>query len=391
MVQKSRPRSKRRGKSGSGKTATAESGVSQFIGSPGGVQTASRVAVIAVGVGEYTHLDPLRGPKSDVQRLRSLLVENTKTALVPEERFTSLVDCDSADVRRAISDYALERSASHDVLILYFSGHATPIGYGDLGLCMKDTRWHPAYGSPIPLNLIRFTDIIETLAAVKVDPVMILDTCYSGTAGMKMEDLQLRKTIQAETGASYALLCSSTRRETMPDQTFSSLLSAVSSRGLDGGQDCRKPSLTLKDLYSELRNETASTFDPTPQLFLGDTLPEFAFVKNVKYRPLREGITRGQTEALLAFWRDGSAPTLSTSVLQGLGSTAHTTYSKLRHPPWELVEKVDRRTARLTPRGVKFMKGELRIPNKIEWDPQSNEWKAAPNSELIAFAELRGE
>ena len=101
-----------------------------------------RVTVIAIGINGYEYLPPLQGPESDVSSLKELMAAQTSTAVIPEQRFKTLVDVDSASLRTALTDYAIGRSAPPDIFF-FFSGHATPIDQNDLGLCTIDTQIHP--------------------------------------------------------------------------------------------------------------------------------------------------------------------------------------------------------------------------------------------------------
>ncbi len=106
-----------------------------------------------------------------------------------------------------------------NILILYFSGHGALVGNHDLGLCFRDTRLHPEHSSAPSLSVVKFKDIIETLSLVQVDPVIIIDACFSGQAGVTIENVynQMKRDIQAETGSNYALFCSSGKTEASYD------------------------------------------------------------------------------------------------------------------------------------------------------------------------------
>jgi len=356
----------------------------------------SRVTIIAVGVGKYTYCTDLDGPAHDIANLHNLLVDNPNTALYPESQFITVSNPSSGDLRHTLAEYAMGRSASHDILVFYFSGHAIRIGANDLGLCTKDTCPNPCFDPPahVPLNLVRYSDIIETLAAVKVDPIIILDTCFSGRAEGITNDIysRLKRIIQAETGSTYALLCSSTKLEQTLDHNtggpFTTLLSTVASKGCADKK--RQYTLDLRDLYPLLRQEIETNFfNTTPQLFVGETLPEFGLVRNVEYSPRQERLNETQLRILAALWNRGSPTTLSIhQMAKEINPIAYTIHTKLSYSPgWVLIEgpKSDRR---LTTRGKRFMKGELRIPFAIQKNPSTGEWIAAPNSETVSFEEL---
>jgi hypothetical protein len=304
-----------------------------------------------------------------------------------------LIDSTSDDFRSTLIDYAINRTAPNDILILYFSGHGALIGNSDFGFCTKDTCFHLEYNLIPPLSLVRFSDIVETLAYVKVDPVIIIDACFSGQVGKKMDLIlsQMKRIIQAETGSTYALLCSSQKIEesiTMSTGgTFSRIFNAIAANGL-GDVHKRKNILSLEDMYKSIRNKFESEYiDFKPQLFIGKTLPEFGLVKNVKYSPLEMKFSKGFAKILLEFWNNGNPRELTTEQLQPIGSTVHTTYSKLQHYPWALIMKPARGVGRLTKRGIDFIQNKIAIPYSIYKNDNNDEWEATPGTRMISFNE----
>ena len=349
-----------------------------------------RLSAIAVGCGDYEGLQRLSGPPCDLRRLRRLLVEDRATAAVPEARFNGLADPTGAELRQAISDYALSRTAPNDVLVFYFSGHAVPVGYGDLGLCLRDTRYQKVFGTPISTDLVRVTDLVETLAAAKVDPIFILDACFSGTAGGAIERvyLDVRRAVQAEVGSTYALLASSRRIETTPDTRdggpFTNALIKTASAGRADGEYKTMPRLPLKALFAGVRGEMERVREISPQLYCGDSLPDLGLVKNCKFRKQSYSFTKGQRQALIQLYDNGRLTPIEPAKLYGHGSTAYTTYRKLESAPaWGLLRKQDDGKITLTARGEQFVKGEMAIARKVEQDPETGEWNAAEGSSEV--------
>lgn len=352
-----------------------------------------RTTVVAIGTSRYEHLPRLSGPRHDLDRVKKLFCTGRKTSIVSKDRFVTLEDSSSAEIRQWFSDYALSRTAPNDVLIVYFSGHGAVLPDGDFAFCTKETQFHFEYHTAVPTNLVRFSDLVQSLAAVHVDPVFIIDACFSGEAGAKIDDhtQRMQRTIQAETGSSYALLVSSTRFEVSVDSenggVFSQLLADVAETGRSGDESRRrKPYLSLSDVFPELREKAASLGEHVPQLFLGDTLTPVAIFKNKNYAPLTTTLSNGQLLVLRTLWNDGKPRSLSTADLQKMGSTAHTTYMKLSYAPaWKLIEKADSRTRRLSERGVQFMQGKVQIPRTIQKDPVSGLWIALPSAEKVSI------
>jgi hypothetical protein len=353
-----------------------------------------RVNLIAVGIENYLHLERLTGPAADVQRIKKLLSDDQNTSTIPHQRAMYLYNTDSATLRERITEYALGRSADNDILMLYFSGHATRIGNYDLGMCTVDTSILPTAGTIPPLSIVRFSDIVETLASVKVDPVIIIDACYSGAAGRSIQTVyeELKRQIQGSTGSTYALLCSSRSTEEshslFSGGIFSEALFRAATAVSPAEDDRRKPWLSLQDLYPAIRKELELSESSNPQVFLGATLPAFPFVRNARYQPRTERFHPSHIPTLLAFWNDGSPIEIETSELIMYGSTTYTTNKKLGYSPaWALIEEQGTKV-KLTQRGIDFIHGLFRIPLVIVRDEISGTWHAAPEAKFANFNEI---
>ena len=359
------------------------------------MNSTSRFAAIAIGNGNYQYLNRLHGPETDVSTIHDLLCVDKETALIPEKNFKSLVNVPCSVARDTLIEFVAGRSAANDILLFYFSGHGVPIGNNDLGLCMVDSQVHQGLNVPISLSMIRFSELVETLAAVKVDPIVILDACYSGYAGVQMHQVfsVLNGTIQAGTGSAYALLCSSTKNEATLDlgisSSFSKVLARVAKQGLGDATNRNKGVIYLHDLFPRLRSEVEATIDIEAQLFIGKTLPEFGFVRNSQFRLRSESLTKGHKTALLGFWNGGNPRDVTVAELQKLGSTVHTTYGKLRYAPaWALIEYLDSKSRRLTERGKQFLEGNLKIPYTIVRKADSQDWEPAENTRYVGISEM---
>jgi hypothetical protein len=267
-----------------------------------------------------------------------------------------------------------------------------------MGLCTIDTQIHPTFEIPIPLNLIRFRDIVESLAAVHVDPVIIIDACFSAQAGRMIQIVysELKRIIQADTGSTYALLCSSAKNEGTPDQPsggpFSEILINVARKGL-GDKHLRNAELSLNDIFPSLKKKVERSIDTGVELFIGETLPNFGFVRNGLFKPRTESLG-SHKETLHILWNKGSPKVFSIDELQQFGSTIHTTYSKLSYQPvWGLIEKIGgnkrSKECKLTERGCAFMKGEIDLPYTIQKCSNNEEyWTQAPNAKMVKFKDL---
>lgn len=353
-----------------------------------------QITILAIGVENYQHLKPLRGPTTDVANLRHLLVEDPTTALFAPEQFIELIDPEINDLRGKINQYVMTRQNKDNILVFYFSGHGIALNPSDFGFCTVDTFWQSETDMALPLSLLRFSDLLQTLIAGRITPVIIIDACYSGMAGrvLDMHFIEdLRGEVQRENASTYALLCSCTSRELSVDTSdggiFSHYLVEAAREGIHKSQH-KSPYLSLQHIFPNLskRVDSYTASSNTPQFYIGHTLPEFPIVKNTQYKPLSYQLSAQFAKIIKALWNDGNERELTRADFNQLcGAGAYGNHKKLSLPPWQLVEGVpgDTRKRRLTERGRAFAQGQLKVPKKIVRNPETNEFVAEENSIFI--------
>ena len=356
-----------------------------------------RVNIVAVGIGNYQYLPRLSGTSNDVQRIKSLLVEDPNTSLYSDMQFHEAIDITAQEFRNVLLEYAINRGALNDILILYFAGHGTPVGNYDFGFCFKDTRLHPEYPTAPSLSVVKFKDIVETLSLVHVDPVIIIDACYSGQTGARIDTTmeQMKRDVQAETGSNYALLCSSSKTESAYESLdgglFSKTLVEIASDGIgQTATDRAKRLITLTELYPSIAQKLEQeSYEVKPTLHIGGTLPSFGFVKNARYNPVVYGFNAGFKRILNIFYNDGNHREYTTEELRLKGCTEQTTYSKLSYlPGWGLIEKPARGKGRLTQRGIDFIEGRRTIPAEIRKTQEPGKYVAVDGTRQISFSDF---
>lgn len=353
-----------------------------------------RVNIIAVGIGNYNHLPKLAGPSHDVKRIKDLFVENPDTAIFSNTQFSEFMDITANEFRDLLSEYAMTRTALNDILILYFAGHGAPVGNYDFGLCFKDTQLHSEYPTAPSISVVKFKDIIETLSLVHVDPVIVIDACYSGQAGARISTTidQMKRDIQAETGSNYALLCSSSKTEVSFESVdgglFSNTLIDIAINGIGHTTlDRSKEFLTLSELYPAIAQKIEQeSFDIKPILYVGGTLTNFGFIRNTQYNPIVYSFSAGFKRILNIFWNEGIPKEYTTEELRLKGCTEQTTYSKLSYTPgWGLIEKPSRGRGRLTQRGKDFIVGKIKIPYEIKKATKEDKYIALEGTRQVSY------
>jgi hypothetical protein len=361
-----------------------------------------RVTILAVGVSHY--LDPalktLSGPEHDLEKLKKLLVENKDTALYKPERFFELFDPSSSDLRKFISDYVVGRSADGDILVFYFSGHGVPIGRDDFGFCTTDTIIHSRTGVTLPLSVVKFRELLNSIHIANIVPVIIIDACYSGMAGKSLiipaiETITgMEHQVHSLEASRYALLCSCADDQVSTDTAsggiFSCHLVDLAIRGLPLSE-ANKPDLTLKDIFPKLSEIVLSdTGNTVPRLYLGSTLPDFPLVRNSQYVSKRLSFSPTYLSILNALWNNGQERDLSPDEIGKLCSkSAYCNHNKLSFAPWDLVETVpESRRRRLTERGRQFVLGKLDVPKMVVINPQTKEATPAENTKYVKYKDL---
>lgn len=354
-----------------------------------------RVSILSIGVWNYDHLPRLRNVPADLARMRRLFVEDEATALFQTARYKELRNPTAATVRDVLADYTISRSAVNDVLILYFSGHGYALGDYGLGLCTKETRALPGTGVPVHLTLLRLEDVLQSISQANAMPVIILDTCYSGAAADSLNlpaEYAVGKTqqeLQRFSGSKYALLCSCAHDQMSLDTSdggfFSRIISRVATEGLHSASRHDK-FITLRDIFPALEQitERDSDAEMTPRLYLGDTLLEFPFSRNIRFKPQSYKFSKHYAHLVAALFNGGQPYEVPINRIGQLaGNSAYGNHQKLSYKPWNLLaDGSTTKVRKLTPRGIKFAKGRLSIPVTIELNPVTGEWIPSAGTEM---------
>jgi len=145
---------------------------------------ANRVHAFVIGVCEYDDVGfpDLEGPREDVVKVRDLLIKEP-TGLYSDDQVSVLEDPTLEEVRCALVDYVHQRSAKGDICLIYFAGHGCVLRGNEFAFCFRDARLRADSGDTLPLSVMRFSDVLITLATADIMPVVIIDACNSGATG----------------------------------------------------------------------------------------------------------------------------------------------------------------------------------------------------------------
>ncbi len=360
------------------------------------IETAvDRTTVIAVTVSDYRYLPGLAGPRNDSRTIQKIFVDDAKFACFDKSQFRLVENPNAQAFRDCILDYVETRSASGDVLVLYFSGHGCVIESGQFGFCLTDTRMMPGGDTVLPLSAVLFRDVIHTLVSANVHPVFIVDACYSATiayTGSIATTSRMHDELQNLAGGSYGLICSSSSDQTSLDLddggVFTQALYSVIKRGI--GTDAYKywPTLTLRNLVKPVQEAASRMGYRLPRFHVSPDLPDIPVARNTKYRE-DVIVFGGYLSRIIELLWNGGSPQQATllEIQTKISTAAYANHSKLSLAPWRLLEDGTggNRSRRLTKRGEEFAARKITIPSKIIRDSKSDRWIRHPDSHPIRY------
>lgn len=359
-----------------------------------------RVTVLVVAVSDYAELPYLSGPKNDLLGVNWLFT-GPEIGLYGESQVATLENCTVGELRDWLVDYASQRTASGDILVLYFSGHGAVVGTGEFAFCLRDAKMRPDGDDVFPLTVLHFDDVLETLIGVDVYPVLIIDACYSGAAASQQfprESVMARMhdSTHRTAGSSYALMCACSHRNVAADSVeggvFTDAMLQIVEKGIT--EKRRKLRLSIADVFPALQGALEGIADiGTPRLYVGPSLPAFDLCLNAAYEELSYRFAPYMAKLVREMWRGGSPRTMTTTDLRKFDSGSYGNHRKLSYAPWGLLENgATARERRLTTRGCRFAEGRLQIPKEIRAvdentsDPEA--WESVPGTELIGIEEF---
>jgi hypothetical protein len=242
------------------------------------------------------------------------------------------------------------------------------------------------------LTIVKFREVIESLDHYGIIPVIIIDACYSGAAVSSRSTETLTTGMKKEirtVGGKYAFLCSCNDRQTTTttseggDFTLS-LLRALN----DGDYGKKRPYISISDIEDNIIKEVRdANLNNSPKIIIGDSLPDIPIYCNVKCETQKHKLSGALAKILLKLWDESpNSPCKNDDILTSLGRGAYGNKSKLSYSPWSLIEKVGVNKIKLTDRGRQLMSGVISVPETIEQDPFTSDYKASPMSKKVIFS-----
>jgi hypothetical protein len=140
-----------------------------------------RIAIL-IGTNEYSKIDKLEFAESDAREMGKVLLDPDICGF---DEVIELINKNKEEVSKAIES-VFKKAKKEDQVLIYYSGHGKPSYKFDLCLLFKETDPDSLLATSLKFDYIN--ECKEQSACNRV--VVILDCCYSGTAGMKGDYLQ---------------------------------------------------------------------------------------------------------------------------------------------------------------------------------------------------------
>ncbi|MEX0172615.1 caspase family protein [Streptomyces sp. LMG1-1-1.1] len=241
---------------------------------PDGV--ASRWVVVA-GTGNYEHQEPLPCVGEDLDLVSGLFGELGYGTAVP------VLDLSTAELREALTRWAVHATDEDGALVLYFSGH------GDVG---TDNR-HYLLCRDSQAGLLRGTALsTEDLVGIVTECglrrlLLIIDTCYAGQGGVDVvrglaAGLLASREVDERQLTAFSVIAAARPQEMARDGAFARALAEAVRDPTLGGQ--RQPKLYIEQVVDHV-NASLSVISPFQHATWG-TLPGgegYPFIPNPRY------------------------------------------------------------------------------------------------------------
>nr|WP_269430194.1 PKD domain-containing protein [Methanosarcina siciliae] len=239
-----------------------------------------------IGTNEYSKMEKLEFAERDAR-------EMAKTLLDPDicgfDEVIQLINKGKEEVSQTI-EKVFKNAKQNDEVLIYYSGHGKPSYKFDLCLLFKDTDPESLLATSLKFDYIN--ECKEQSACKRL--VIILDCCYSGTAGMRGNYLE--EMLSSYSGSGTVLLTSTGEtgsniakedRELKHGVFTSYLLKGLKDWAADDNDD---GIITVDDLYKYTFNETKAKGLQRPQkkgsyegeMILGRNIPK------IKHKELEE-------------------------------------------------------------------------------------------------------
>jgi hypothetical protein len=362
----------------------------------------NRLSVLLIGSYQFEdyNFKHLYGVKRDLESIQEILFTG-EMALYNGVPFKILENPKLSKLENYITDFVHSKSVEKDILLLYYSGHGAIINGLEFGFVCNDTRIYDRNKQIIPTSIFSSKSLFNSLAIANVVPILIVDSCHSALINPRKlinsswEAINnLKDEIHGRFASDFVLFSACANDEYAGERSsggfFSQSLLKIANKKHRKYE--RKPTLSINDIYQMIISEKLKDSDLRiePRLFFGHGFSDFPLIKNTSYKPIIIRLDNYKLEILENLWNEGQPKTFSSAELDELlGKGAYANNKKLTYKAWDLASK-DKNNISLSEKGIKFMKGEIKIPDTIYKDNTTNgEYEPHPNAKIKSYQEFR--
>ncbi|WP_262057554.1 caspase family protein [Streptomyces sp. STR69] len=244
----------------------------------------SAARVLIVGVGDYSHLEPLPAVANNVRRLAELLLDPGLWGLADEHCRVLLNPTSEREILEAVHQMASEAEGT---FLFYFAGHGLPEPPDGLHLALPDASMEHLYRA---LAYDRLRSLILSVCKA-LHKVVILDTCFSGRA---LKGVMAPTGIADIAGVDGTFLMTSSaenRRSMAPVGAQYTLFTGELLAVLEQGDPDAGDLLDMHTIYRRIEGALRAGGGPVPQQRARNGGAEIALVRNrahvgFRHRPI---------------------------------------------------------------------------------------------------------
>jgi len=244
-------------------------------------RAANTLHLLAVGVDEYDHLDPLAFAKVDAETLvgASKAVKGSYYTQVQP----SLLRDREASADQILESLAAKASEARtgDTLMLFFAGHGARSSDGRFFMTTSATRAEDLDGTAL-----EWSRIAEVLSRTKARVIVVLDACHSGQTGAQLQATN-DDAVAAISGASRTpmLVIAASKGRQLSEElggagggVFTQVLAKLITQGRDDQDINRDGILELSEIFRGLKDAVMRVTDgrQTPWLVRQEMVGDFA-------------------------------------------------------------------------------------------------------------------
>ncbi|XUL92432.1 caspase, EACC1-associated type [Streptomyces galilaeus] len=252
----------------------------------------SAARAVIVGVGDYSHLEPLPAVANNVRRLAELLLDPGLWGLADEHCRVLLNPTSEREVLEAVHQMASE---AEEAFLFYFAGHGLPEPPDGLHLALPDASMERLYRA---LAYERLRSLILTACKAR-HKVVILDTCFSGRA---LKGVMAPTDVADIAGVDGTFLMTSSaenRRSMAPVGAQYTLFTGELLAVLERGDPDVGDLLDMHTVYRRIEGALRAGGGPTPQQRARNGGAQIALVRNRAHVGFRHRPVSGPGTAVL--------------------------------------------------------------------------------------------